>query len=106
MQSNPYFHGLNIMSIRESKIIELEKKVDRLQSYIALLEKIVHVDDKGIMLTVGESLLSISENEVFVRSGGALKTLSKEYTQIKSEGTTDIQSQNEMNISGTLIHIN
>ena len=105
MQSNPYSHGLN-MSIRESKIIELEKKVDRLQSYIALLEKIVHVDDNVITLTVGESHLSISENEVFVRSGGTLKTLSKEYTQIKSEGTMDIQSQNEMNISGTLIHIN
>ena len=94
------------MSIRESKIIDLEKKVERLKSRLAFLEKHIQADDNGIILTVGESRLSISENEVFVRSGGALKTLSKDYTQIKSEGTMDFLSSSDMEIKGSVIHIN
>ena len=94
------------MSIRESKIIDLEKKVERLQSRLAFLEKYIQADDNGIILTVGGSSLSISESNVAIRSNGTMNILSHESTTITSGNTMDIQSSDDMNIRGSVIHIN
>jgi len=39
---------LNSMSVKETKLLELEKRIEKLQSYIVNLEKYVQMDSRGI----------------------------------------------------------
>jgi len=89
-----------------TKLIELDKKIEMLQSRIALLEKYVQVDDYGFRIRVGESLIYLSENEVNIRSQESLKIESNESTDIKSGASMNLESSADMWLSGTMIHIN
>ena len=56
------------MDIKESKIVELEKRIEKVQSYVSLLEKHIQVDIRGIVLTVDDSVLSITADNIILHS--------------------------------------
>ena len=89
-----------------TKLIELDKKIERLQSSIKLLEKYVQVDDFGIIINVGESHISVSENEINLRSNVNMNIESSGTTVIKSNSSMNLQSSLDMWLMGSVIHIN
>ena len=89
-----------------TKLIELNKKIERLQSRIKLLEKYIQVDDYGISINVGESLIYVSENEINLISNGNLNFESNGTTVIKSNSSMNLQSSLDMWLMGSVIHIN
>ena len=97
-----------------TKIVELEKKIKKLESYVASLEKHITVDIRGIVLQVGDSLLSISSEDIILNANRNLNIISQQSTQqisgsimeIKSAGRLDITSQQHLNVKGAIVNIN
>ena len=102
------------MSVKETKLLELEKRIEKLQSYIVNLEKYVQMDSRGISLRVGGSFLSLSGDDIFISStrnlnlisGGSTQILSTDTMNILGESTTRIESSNHLNLKGSVINLN
>ena len=94
------------MSIRDTKTSELEIRLEKLQRYVSQLEKFVKVSELGIELKVGETTVTITENDILIKSDGSMNILSSGHSQILSNSSMLIESSGSMDIKGSLIHIN